>query len=185
MNDKIFYFFYNFAHRSASLDRVIVFFANIFPYIVVVFAGIFLLIHYKIIPSDNPFREGTKKWKKFFTFTSAVLIAWGLGKTLKILFHTLRPFATIPGVHSLFPETGYAFPSDHTIFFAALATAIFMLNKKDGYFFIFFALIIGLARIAAGVHYPIDVLGGFIIASFVSWLIFYIFSQFAYFRDNV
>ena len=32
----------------------------------------------------------------------------------------------------------------------------------------FFALIIGIARIMAGVHFPIDILGGFVLGSLIA-----------------
>ena len=35
----------------------------------------------------------------------------------------------------------------------------------------FFALLIGLARIIAGVHFPIDILGGFVLGGIVSFLV--------------
>ena len=76
----------------------------------------------------------------------------------------------LENIRPLFPETGFAFPSGHATFFAALAISIFFLNKKVGYIFIFFALLIGLARIMAGVHFPIDILGGFILGSLVAYL---------------
>ena len=42
----------------------------------------------------------------------------------------------------------------------------------------FFALLIGLARIMAGVHFPIDILGGFIIGSLIAFLVKYLYSKF-------
>ena len=90
---------------------------------------------------------------------------------LKLLFHTSRPFLVLPDVVPLWIESGYAFPSGHATFFMALAFAIYLLHKKVGYIFICLALFIGFARIVAGVHFPIDILGGFILGIIVSLLI--------------
>jgi undecaprenyl-diphosphatase len=105
-------------------------------------------------------------------------LAWILAYALKFLFHTLRPFDVISQVHSLIPESGFAFPSGHATFFMALAVSIFFLHKKAGYVFMFFALLIGLARIMAGVHFPIDILVGFVLGGIVSCLV-------AFFTKNV
>ena len=53
----------------------------------------------------------------------------------------------------------------------ALAFAIYFLHKQAGYWFMFFALIIGVARIMAGVHFPLDILGGFVLGALVAYLV--------------
>jgi undecaprenyl-diphosphatase len=178
MNNQIFFFFYNFAHQSKILDAVIVFFAVYFPYIVAILALLFFLFYYKVLPSKNPVREFAYKWKKFIPACISLGVAFALDEILKIIFHTSRPFVALPQVHSLFPEIGYAFPSWHTMFFSALAFFIFSLHKKAGYVFVFFVVLIGIARIAAGVHFPIDILGGFILGGLVSYFV-------AFFAKNV
>ncbi|MEK7106302.1 MAG: phosphatase PAP2 family protein, partial [Patescibacteria group bacterium] len=98
-----------------------------------------------------------------------VITATLSGLTLKSLIHAPRPFLALPQVQALFPESGYAFPSGHATFFSAMAFTIFFRNKKAGYVFILFALLIGLTRIIAGVHFPIDILGGFILGSAIAY----------------
>lgn len=68
-------------------------------------------------------------------------------------------------------ESGYAFPSGHSTAFMALATSIFLSHKRVGYLFIVFAVLIGLARIVAGVHFPLDILGGFILGAGVAYIV--------------
>jgi membrane-associated phospholipid phosphatase len=59
----------------------------------------------------------------------------------------------------------------------ALAFALYFNHKKvglpaqAGYWFIFFALLIGVARIMAGVHFPIDILGGFVLGFLIAFLL--------------
>ena len=90
---------------------------------------------------------------------------------LKHFIHAPRPFVALSNIHSLFSETGYAFPSGHATFFGALAVAIFFLDKKVGLRFMTFALLIGLARIIAGVHFPVDILGGFALGALVAFFV--------------
>jgi len=157
MNNAIFLFFYNLSHQSIFLDQMISFFAIYFIYIVIILALLFLY----------------KRWKEFILLCVSGGFAWILAKILKVLIHTPRPFDVFPQVQSLFLETGYAFPSGHTMVASAIAFALFIVNKKAGYIFMFFAILIGLARITAGVHFPIDILGGFVFGGGVSYLVAY------------
>ena len=155
MNEKIFYFFYNLSNKSPLFDEAVVFFAVYFPFVVVVMAMLYLYIYKK------------SSWNTFFVLGAAG-VGWFLAHVLKILFATSRPFDALPGVTSLFTQTSGAFPSGHATFFAALGFSIFFLYKKAGSLFIFFAVLIGLARIMAGVHFPVDIAGGFVLGLLVA-----------------
>ncbi|MFA4975358.1 MAG: phosphatase PAP2 family protein [Candidatus Paceibacterota bacterium] len=158
LNNEIFFFFYNLSHQSVFFDKLIIFVADTLPYIVILLAVIYLFFY-------------KKNWKDFFIIFISSGLAWILAYIFKILFHTQRPFDIFSKVISLFSETGYAFPSGHATFFMALAISIFFNHKKVGYIFIFFALVIGIARIIAGVHFPIDILGGFILGFLIAFLL--------------
>src|SRR3989338_9300520 len=122
MNETIFFFFYNLAHKSELLDQIVVFFAVYFPYFVILLAGLFLFLY-------------RKNWRKFFLVFFSGFLAYFISKILKILIHTDRPFIELSGIPALFSETGYSFPSSHSAFFMALAISLFFLNKKVGYIF--------------------------------------------------
>ena len=173
MNEIIFFFFYNLAHESNFFDMLVIFFAVYFIYIVISLAFLFLIFYHKIFPSQDPVRELMSKWKEFILLGASGGLAWILAKILKILIHTPRPFDAFDHVQSLFMETGYAFPSGHTMVASAIAFTLFFTHKKAGYIFMFFALLIGLARIIAGVHFPIDIFGGFVLGAGVSYLVAY------------
>ncbi|OGI85692.1 hypothetical protein A3A01_00050 [Candidatus Nomurabacteria bacterium RIFCSPLOWO2_01_FULL_39_17] len=171
MNNQIFYFFYNLAHKSEFFDKLVIFFADTFPYLVILLALIFLLIHHKVLLSKNPLREFAQKWRGIlFVFFSGGF-AWLIAKIMKIMIHAPRPFAVLPDVQALLSETGLAFPSGHATFFSALAVSIFFSYKKAGYVFMFFAFLIGLARIIAGIHFPLDILGGFVLGSVIAYFL--------------
>ncbi len=172
MDNQIFYFFYNYAHQANWLDNLIIFFAVYFSYVVGVLALIFLLFY-------------RKSWREFFIVFSSSIFAWVVAKVLKILIHTDRPFIALSNVQSLFPETGFAFPSQHAVVFAALAFAIFIKHKRAGYVFMIFTLIIGLTRIVGGVHFPGDILAGFLLGGVIAYIVQATLNKFAYFRENV
>jgi len=169
MNETIFYFFYNLAHQFDFLDGVIVFLAVYLPWLVVISAFLFLIFHHKIHSHQTPFVEFIHKWKEFFYVFFSGGYAWLVAKFLKTLIHSDRPYVILQNVSALFNEPGFAFPSGHATFFSALGFALFVKHKRVGYVFILFAILIGIARIASGVHFPIDILGGFLLG----WLIVY------------
>ena len=89
-----------------------------------------------------------------------------LNQMLKAIFSRPRPFELM-----LIEETGYSFPSGHTMlalaFYGFLIYVIWQINlsKKAKKFLtvllVIIILLIGLSRIYLGVHYPSDILGGF------------------------
>lgn len=177
LNDKIFFFFYNFVHQFIFLDKMIVFFADLFPYIVIVLAGIFLLFHHQVLSSKNPFKIFSQKWKEIILVFFSGIFAWGIANLFKIIIQALRPTFIFPQISSLIEKTDFSFPSGHATAFMAIAFAIFFYHKKAGYLFMFFALIIGIARIMAGVHFPIDILGGIILGALIAYLIKYLYDK--------
>jgi membrane-associated phospholipid phosphatase len=177
MNDNIFFFFYNLSHQSEFFDKLIFFIADTLPYLVVLIAVIFLLFHHEVLPSKNPFKIFKQKWKEIVLVFFSGIFAWCVAQVLKILFHTSRPFTEFLQVNPLFLENDYAFPSGHATFYMALAFALFFSHKKVGYVFMFIALLIGIARIIAGVHFPIDILGGFILGTGIAYLVRFLYGK--------
>jgi undecaprenyl-diphosphatase len=54
-----------------------------------------------------------------------------------------------------------SFPSDHAVLFFALATGMFLVNRKLGYFlYLYTILFIALPRLFLGIHYPSDLVVG-------------------------
>ena len=171
MNNTIFFLFYNLAHQSQIFDNIVVFFAVYFPYIVIILAGLFLLFHHEVLQAENPFQVFLQKKKEILLVFFSGILAYILDQILKFFLHTPRPFDVFSQVHPLFSESWYSFPSGHATFFMALAASIFFLHRKAGYLFALFALLIGIARIIAGVHFPGDILGGFVLGFAVAFFI--------------
>jgi len=97
------------------------------------------------------------------------LLAWLISLFLKDIFHTPRPFrvdGTIPLTAIVTHD--YAFPSGHTAASFALSLTIFLHHRRLGSLFLVCSLIVGISRIAAHVHYPIDILGGGILGCIIA-----------------
>jgi undecaprenyl-diphosphatase len=112
--------------------------------------------------------------KKVYGYVVAVLGAlvarFFIGSSIRFFYHRPRPFLALHIPH-LLTETSYSFPSGHTIFLFALATGIWFVNKKQSYVLFVLALLVGLARVAAGVHYPSDIAGGIILGVLTAVLV--------------
>ncbi len=63
------------------------------------------------------------------------------------------------------------FPSDHTLLSCAIASILFVYNKKLGVLAWVIAFFVGLSRVNAGLHHWIDVLGSALIAILVMALV--------------
>lgn len=74
-----------------------------------------------------------------------------------------------------FTESDFSFPSGHTTGAFEIALPLFLtLNKKYSWIFPLVAVFTGFSRIYLMVHYPTDVIGGFIVgtcAGILGWLI--------------
>ncbi|MGC9610827.1 MAG: phosphatase PAP2 family protein [Minisyncoccia bacterium] len=135
---------------SVFTDAMGVFFAQYLAYLLVVAALFFI------------FREsGTKaRLKIFFNLALATLISRGiLTEIMDYIYARPRPFSLF-GFSPLVNASGASFPSGHAALFFGLGFMIFSLNRRWGYWFLSLAFVNGLARIFAGVHYPLDILGG-------------------------
>ena len=100
-----------------------------------------------------------QRWE--FALTGAVggVVALGLLKLGSALYFDPRPFVT-EHIAPLFPHASdNGFPSDHTLLGIFLAMCVFLYSKKWGVVLVAIAIAIGVARVEAHVHHPIDILG--------------------------
>lgn len=101
----------------------------------------------------------------------AAVLAWTIAELIKTVFPTLRPFQAnglIPLTLTI-PGDG-AFPSGHTAMAFALSITILKHDRKVGILYLIMAGLVGIARIMAYVHYPIDIIGGAVIGTIISGL---------------
>lgn len=80
---------------------------------------------------------------------------------LKELFTIPRPFMTNTGLDPIAGLTHFSsFPSAHTAIAFAFATSIYLRNKRIGVISFAISSIIGVGRVIANVHYPLDIVVG-------------------------
>jgi hypothetical protein len=103
--------------------------------------------------------------------TVLVLVSTALNLWLKTVFALPRPFDIDPSVGMAFEET-FSFPSNHAQNAAVFWGAAALLLKGPWRIVlgILPPLLVGLSRVYLGVHYPTDVLAGWVIGASLVWL---------------
>lgn len=99
----------------------------------------------------------------------AALLASGLGLLVnQVIGHIVsrpRPFTAYPGAtHLLVPaSTDSSFPSDHAVAAVAIAVVTLAVHRRVGAVVLAAALLLCVARVYVGAHYPGDVAAGALI----------------------
>lgn len=95
---------------------------------------------------------------------------------LKNLIGRVRPYELVEGLKCIVaPARDASFPSGHTG--ASFSSAVSMYRqvpKRLAVFFIVLASLIAVSRLYVGIHYPTDVLGGFVTGSGIGLAVNYI-----------
>lgn len=174
MNEKIFYSLNRLIGHSVIFDKVIIFFSDTFGYLLIIASIIFILFNldkeFKLKTKAQIFRQKVKE--VIFVYGTTILV-WLLVVGLKNLFYNPRPFLVYQNIHTLFLYGGEeAFPSGHAAFYGALAVSIFAYHRRAGFLFAIGAVLVGVSRVIAGVHFPKDILVGFIFGASISVLVY-------------
>jgi membrane-associated phospholipid phosphatase len=99
--------------------------------------------------------------------------SWLVAALFKLFYKIERPYTTL-NYAPIVMEKGFAFPSEHAAVFAALAVTGYMIDTRLGIIFTVLAFIIGVTRPMLGVHYPSDIVVGWIIGIIVGYLVYYV-----------
>ena len=99
-------------------------------------------------------------WRKLAVISLTGVIAWAGSVTLKAASQVPRPYEALDIMPLFRVGTLDSFPSGHAMFFAAVAVAVYHYHRNLGALFVLATVLIGLGRIMAGVHYPLDILAG-------------------------
>ena len=107
----------------------------------------------------------------FVALTSMALSSWAVF-ILNMFYFRPRPFVNADVALLFYKPTDSSFPSNAAAAVFGLAFGIWGVNRRLGYIAIAAAGLYGLARVYAGVHYPLDILAGAAIAAAVTYLVF-------------
>lgn len=159
LNQNIFLYINSMNQHSHLLDLFGIFVAKNLLYVMVIIFAWFWLRGNQIV----------KKYiVKAFIFT---LIGGLISQSISYVIYVDRPFAIGLGHHLIEHTANGAFPSNHMFIFSSIAFSyLFSPFKKLGVFLLCIAWLVGWSRMFVGVHFPADILGGFILAFLVNYL---------------
>lgn len=157
-NVHLFYLVNHFAGRWPAFDRLMIFFANSGPFL---YAGLMILAWFVL-----PRREGDKR-HALVTAVLAGVVALGINYVVGLFWFSPRPFVVLPA-HSFTQLVAHtpdnSFPSDHAAGSFAFAAASWGTTPRwISATFTAIALIVMVARVFVGVHWPIDVVAGMLV----------------------
>lgn len=112
------------------------------------------------------FQTEKKRFRSFIILSIISFVCTYLfAKILSLVISDPRPFlvsGTKPMIDSALDN---GFPSDHMLLAMAIAAVTYLYSKRLGLILFVLALIIGSARVLAGVHHTLDIIGSVAIAT--------------------
>jgi len=158
---------YIYLHRPGGAEHFMMWMTNNATIITFGFVGLLLILYF------------IKRQKKYLFSALNISLVIGISAlitgTLKVLLTRARPYKVLDSISTPIIESGgYSFPSGHTTEAFALATTVFLITRNPWLRLIalVWAVFIAYTRMALGVHFPVDILGGILVGSLtaVFWM---------------
>lgn len=150
MDETIVEFLNFFVGRNGFADLVIIIAAKWLAYFLAV-----IVLGYWLVKKNQATRL------ILASLVSALLARFVFTEIIRHLYNRPRPFELLTDLNQLISHSpGGSFPSGHAAFFFGLAAAAYIYNRSLGTFLFVGGILIGLARITTGLHWPSDVLAG-------------------------
>jgi undecaprenyl-diphosphatase len=121
----LFYWLHGLTGEAGAFDGLVVFLAEYLQYFV--FIALVILLYFSAY-------SGREKIKIFSVAALSPLIATLIKYFIRFFYHRPRPFLTHE-IQALFTNDSGSFPSGHATIFFALATSLYLYNKKWGFWF--------------------------------------------------
>lgn len=119
-----------------------------------------------------------KSWRSALRISATVAGGAGLALMLRWLIGEFlfrpRPFVVSSAIEPLVAKSADspAFPSGHAVAAFGIAWGLFLWDRRVGAFALVLAAAVAVGRVAVGVHYPSDVIGGALVGILSSWIVF-------------
>lgn len=162
MNMELFRLINNLAHKNMLLDKTMLFFSQYVPYMFMAVTIIVFVLGIK--QKKCEYRE--------IAFSTVVITVINLMINLIIrsIFHVDRPFVHNE-VNLLLPhDSASSFPSNHATGTMSIALGLGKYNRILGIIMTILSIIVGFSRVYVGDHYPMDVIGAYIIVYATSYI---------------
>jgi len=162
MNESLVVLLTSLSENNIFVKGLVVFGSEILP---------FILVGLVILWALNT-KDRKKRIMQATMILFAALAAVAIADFMKYWFNAPRPFVLIEGIQGLMVNDPYgSFPSAHMTFFTALAVATYRRSHMLSGMLWAGALIVGVSRIAGGVHFPVDIIAGLFLGASVALII--------------
>ncbi len=101
-----------------------------------------------------------------------------IAKISGIIYYDPRPFVVRHFIPLVAHAADNGFPSDHALLSFAIASVIFVYNKKIGLILFLAGFLVGISRIYVGIHSIIDIMGSFVISVAVTYLVYLVLKKY-------
>ncbi len=168
-NTSILEFVNNAVGQYHVLDKLFLFVTSTFTLVTL---GVCLLVYLGLY---LPYKKKGTVWNDVF-IVAVIAVTHFIVTLLKVLIAYPRPFQVLNNVRVMISlPMDYSFPSGHAALTMALATAVYLFNRRLGELLFALAFVVGLSRIYVGVHYPLDVGAGFLLGYAVAKILGHFF----------
>ncbi len=163
LNQKIFDILFNFGNKHKKLTIFTTIYSCYLFFIMYLIGYFYIFFNFK--------QYGYKTLVKYILVPLITII---IAKILRKKINSKRPFEKMNIVSLVKHKGGNSMPSNHSASAMVLAISLTYIIPQYAMVFIILAIITGVFRIIAGLHYPIDVLFGFFIGILIGVLGFFI-----------
>ena len=114
----------------------------------------------------------SRRRREFLTYAVLVLVvSYAFASIAGQLYYNPRPFAVLGVAPLVAHADDNGFPSEHALLAGMLAGAVTPFNPALGAFLWLIAVLIGIGRVFALVHHPIDIIASLLITGVISYLL--------------
>jgi undecaprenyl-diphosphatase len=165
MDTRLFHAINGLAGRSSSLDHLLRWGAQDLP----ILLGLLLACAW-FWPA--PLLDRQERQRLVVYSVSAALLGLAAAQIIGHLWLRDRPYLVHPAHLIIPPSADASFPSDHAVGGFGLATPFLIARRRLGWVLVAIAGLLAFCRVAAGTHYPSDVVAGAVVgatAAVVIW----------------
>lgn len=159
---KWFQFINHKVQQFQLIDNIMILFAEYVQY-----AFVFLILMLWILNKSN-FRVIA------FQAMVAFTLAYSINRIIEFFIYRDRPFVSHDIIQLVDHSANSSFPSDHATSAIVIAITLWLSSYRFKHIWFFLAIGVAFSRIWVGVHYPFDVIAGFLHGLFIALFTHYI-----------